>query len=158
MDFHTILDDYPPTPTSQQLAPARDATLFPIDEEVNQQQRKPDVAITSSEKDEIPEQQPSRDHCDRRRPDEEDISRLVKMPSDLVGKTVTPFLKQHIPAIYAPIGKTSQQDIELSASPRKKDPNSKYCYRHRPDSKCRRAADETKMGFIQSVSLSPESS
>jgi F-box/WD-40 domain protein MET30 len=35
---------------------------------------------------------------------------------------------------------------------RKKDPNSKFCYRHRPDSKCRRAADESKMGFIQSVS------
>ncbi|ESU12694.1 sulfur controller 2 [Fusarium graminearum PH-1] len=76
------------------------------------------------------------------------------MPSDLVGKTVSPFLKEHIPGLYAPFGKAS---MPLSPPPtndttvvRKKDPNSKFCYRHRPDSKCRRAADESKMGFIQS--------
>jgi F-box/WD-40 domain protein MET30 len=83
--------------------------------------------------------QPSRDNCDRRRPQEEDNSRLVKkMPSSLVGKTVSPFLKEHIPGLYAPIGKKEGGD-----------PNTRYCYRHRPDSKCRRAADESKMGTIQ---------
>lgn len=81
------------------------------------------------------------------------------MPSsELVSMAVSPFLKEHIPGIYAPIGKGKQnQSTRLTATttpaPRQTDPNSKFCYRHSPDSKCRRAADETKMGFIQSVSL-----
>ena len=98
--------------------------------------------------------QVSRDHCDRRRPDEEDDSRLskTKMPMDLAGKTVSPFLKEHIPGIYAPVGKGRHIDgSSTDIVARQKDPNSKFCYRHRPDSKCRRAADETKMGFIQRV-------
>ncbi|KAI8721273.1 F-box domain-containing protein [Fusarium sp. LHS14.1] len=98
-------------------------------------------------------QQPSKDNCDRNRSAEEINPRLVKMPSELVGKTVSPFLKEHIPGLYAPFGKAKQslpQTPSRNPTVRKKDPNSKYCYRHRPDSKCRRAADETKMGFIQS--------
>ncbi|KAJ4268861.1 E3 ubiquitin ligase complex SCF subunit scon-2 [Fusarium torreyae] len=98
-------------------------------------------------------QQPSKNNCDRQRSDQEINPRLVKMPSELVGKTVSPFLKEHIPGLYAPFGK-AKTAMPLSPSPnptiRKKDPNSKFCYRHRPDSKCRRAADESKMGFIQS--------
>jgi F-box/WD-40 domain protein MET30 len=104
------------------------------------------------------QQQPSKNNCDRQRSDQEINPRLVRMPSDLVGKTVSPFLKEHIPGLYAPFGKAS---MPLSPPPtndttvvRKRDPNSKFCYRHRPDSKCRRAADESKMGFIQSVSVS----
>ncbi|KAF5239736.1 hypothetical protein FAUST_4784 [Fusarium austroamericanum] len=104
--------------------------------------------------DDSSQQQPSKNNCDRQRSDQEINPRLVKMPSDLVGKTVSPFLKEHIPGLYAPFGKAS---MPLSPPPtndttvvRKKDPNSKFCYRHRPDSKCRRAADESKMGFIQS--------
>ena len=102
------------------------------------------------------QQQPSRDSCDRRRPQEEDNSRLVKMPSYLVGKTVSPFLKEHIPGLYAPVGKSKPDEPSSTAVvyPPTKD-SSKFCYRHRPDSKCRRAADETKMGFIQSVSPTP---
>lgn len=105
--------------------------------------------------------QPLKDSCDRNRNDEEINPRLVKMPSELVGKTVSPFLKEHIPGLYAPLGiGKGKQRLEIfddSAIPsiRKRDPNSKFCYRHRPDSKCRRAADETKMGFIQSVSAVP---
>ncbi|KAM4057202.1 WD domain, G-beta repeat domain-containing protein [Hirsutella rhossiliensis] len=87
-----------------------------------------------------------RDTCDRRRPQEEDNTRLKKMSSNLVGKAVSPFLKEHIPGLYAPVGKGA---IDDAADSRAKDPNTRYCYRHRPDSKCRRAADETKMGFIQ---------
>ncbi|CZS72240.1 unnamed protein product [Fusarium graminearum] len=104
--------------------------------------------------DDSSQQQPSKNNCDRQRSDQEINPRLVKMPSDLVGKTVSPFLKEHIPGLYAPFGKAL---MPLSPPPtndttvvRKKDPNSKFCYRHRPDSKCRRAADESKMGFIQS--------
>ncbi|KAI0129108.1 WD domain-containing protein [Xylariales sp. AK1849] len=69
------------------------------------------------------------------------------MSQQLVGQAVTPFLREHIPGIYAPIGKP---DFPAMASPSTKDPSSKFCYRHRPDSKCRRAADESKMGLIQS--------
>ncbi|KAI2780175.1 WD40 repeat-like protein [Daldinia loculata] len=91
---------------------------------------------------------PSRDNCNRRRPeDAEDSSRLPNMSQQLMGQSVTPFLREHIPGLYAPIGKP---DLPSMAAITTKDPNSKYCYRHRPDSKCRRAADETKMGLIQS--------
>ncbi|KAF9875247.1 sulfur metabolite repression control protein [Colletotrichum karsti] len=94
-------------------------------------------------------QAPSRDNCDRRRPDEGDASRFpANMPTQLVGQTVTPFLREHIPGIYAPIGKPDQ--AENNNLSQQRDPNSKFCYRHRPDAKCRRAADETKMVLIQS--------
>lgn len=127
------------------------------------------MRLTDASRDQQPQQHPSKDNCDRTRSDEEINPRLVKMSSELVGKTVSPFLKEHIPDLYAPIGKGNHHNhhhdhnhdhdhVHLanrfipSSVPtvRKKDPNSKYCYRHRPDSKCRRAADESKMGFIQS--------
>ncbi|KAK3331778.1 WD40-repeat-containing domain protein [Cercophora scortea] len=86
--------------------------------------------------------------CDRQRPEEEERSRssnsVNNMSSSLIGKTVTPFLREHIPSLYAPIGKPQNEE-----SAREKNPNSRYCYRHRPDSKCRRAADEAKMTMIQ---------
>ncbi|GJN69209.1 E3 ubiquitin ligase complex SCF subunit scon-2 [Purpureocillium lilacinum] len=96
-------------------------------------------------------QQALRDNCNRRRPQDEDHdhARLKKMPSELLTKTVSPFLKEHIPGIYAPIGKGNNKET-TDLTPARKDPNTRFCYRHRPDSKCRRAADETKMGFIQS--------
>ncbi len=99
------------------------------------------------------QQHPSKDNCDRHRPQEEEKSRIIKMPADLVGQHVSPFLKQHIPGIYAPIGKQSQDDSHdhKDSALQVKDSNTRYCYRHRPDSKCRRAADETKMGVIQRV-------
>ncbi|KAK4178156.1 putative sulfur controller 2 [Triangularia setosa] len=69
---------------------------------------------------------------------------MTNMSSLLIGKTVTPFLREHIPSLYAPIGKPNNEETA-----RAKDPNTRYCYRHRPDSKCRRAADEAKMIMIQ---------
>lgn len=116
-----------------------------------------DTGFDSEQLDDNSGNQPSKNNCDRHRSDQEINPRLVKMPSELVGKTVSPFLKEHIPGLYAPFGKVK---AAMPMSPnsndttviRKKDPNSKFCYRHRPDSKCRRAADESKMGFIQSVS------
>ncbi|CRK27787.1 hypothetical protein BN1708_004450 [Verticillium longisporum] len=93
-------------------------------------------------------QQPFKDNCDRRRAHEDEPSRLpVNMPTQLYTQTVTPFLREHIPGIYAPIGKPDTQASEEIK--KEKDPNSKFCYRHRPDSKCRRAADESKMVKIQ---------
>lgn len=93
---------------------------------------------------------PSRDNCDRRRPGEGE-TRLPTMPEMAMSQTVKPFLREHIPAIYAPVGKASGTIVSSA----RKDPNSKFCYRHRPDSKCRKAADESKMAVIQSVSISP---
>ncbi|KAI0857197.1 quinon protein alcohol dehydrogenase-like superfamily [Xylaria cubensis] len=89
---------------------------------------------------------PSRDNCDRRRPGEDDTSRLPNISQQSMSQSVTPFLREHIPSLYAPIGKP---DLPSMMSLKNKDPNSKYCYRHRPDSKCRRAADESKMALIQ---------
>ncbi|KAF2969573.1 hypothetical protein GQX73_g4015 [Xylaria multiplex] len=88
---------------------------------------------------------PSRENCDRRRPGE-DASRLPNISQQSMSQSVTPFLREHIPSLYAPIGKP---DLPSMMNLKNKDPNSKYCYRHRPDSKCRRAADESKMALIQ---------
>lgn len=108
------------------------------------------AALKSTPPKDATEGQPSRNNCDRRRPDEENPSRLVNMSAQLLGKTVTPFLREHIPGIYAPIGKPEAQVPPTLRQ--EKNPNSKFCYRHRPDAKCRRAADENKMVMIQSVS------
>ncbi|AEO58236.1 hypothetical protein MYCTH_2305429 [Thermothelomyces thermophilus ATCC 42464] len=87
-------------------------------------------------------------NCSRRRPEEEARGRprdsMTNMSSSLIGKTVKPFLREHIPTLYAPVGKSKNEE-----SARENNPNTKYCYRHRPDSKCRRAADEAKMVMIQ---------
>ncbi|RGP72341.1 f-box and wd-40 domain-containing met30 [Fusarium longipes] len=132
-----------------------DSTSSPLPSTTNGDSLKvTDTDFDSEQLDDSSQQQPSKNNCDRHRSDQEINPRLVKMPSELVGKTVSPFLKEHIPGLYAPFGKAA---MPLSPPPtnnttlvRKKDPNSKFCYRHRPDSKCRRAADESKMGFIQS--------
>ena len=62
------------------------------------------------------------------------------------GRTVAPFLAQHIPEQYAPQGQP------LAPAEGESDPDTKYCYRHRPDLKCRRQADEPSMEQLQSVS------
>lgn len=88
-------------------------------------------------------------NCDR-----EDRSRLanMNMPSNLVGQAVTPYLKEHVPTLYSPFTKIISSHTH---QPVPKDFNSKFCYRHRPDSKCRKSADEDKMAKIQSVSRCP---
>lgn len=67
---------------------------------------------------------------------------------NLSGKNVAPFLARHIPEQYAPLGSQGGQPVEISSA------NSKYCYRHRPDLKCRRQADEPTMDKLQRVSSS----
>jgi hypothetical protein len=85
--------------------------------------------------------------CDRRRPEEAEHSRMVNMSTSLISQTVTPFLREHIPTNYAPISKVEGAHDDTSVSM----DNSKFCYRHHPDSKCRKAADENKMVMIQRV-------
>jgi F-box and WD-40 domain protein MET30 len=72
----------------------------------------------------------------------------INMSPQLIGKTMTPFMKSYIPSLYAPLTKTiKDEDVNPGSH---LDANTRYCYRHRPDSKCRRAADESKMVAIQS--------
>jgi F-box/WD-40 domain protein MET30 len=56
-------------------------------------------------------------------------------------RMITPFLTQHVPQQYNP------QPLNSGNA------NTKYCYRHRPDLKCRRQADEPSMEELQSVRL-----
>ena len=60
------------------------------------------------------------------------------------GQTVAPFLVKHIPEQYAPGG-----GVDASGNTKMKEPNTKYCYRHRPDLKCRRQANEPSMDQLQ---------
>ena len=60
------------------------------------------------------------------------------------GKTVTPFLTEHIPRTYNPMSGQSMDNMQES--------NTKYCNRHRPDRKCRRQANEPSMEQLQTVS------
>ena len=64
-------------------------------------------------------------------------------------QSIAPFLTEHIPEQYAPLGIHTQP-----TSSRPSQSNTKFCYRHRPDLKCRRQADEPSMGQLQNVSRS----
>jgi F-box and WD-40 domain protein MET30 len=61
-------------------------------------------------------------------------------------QTVAPFLAKHIPSQYAPLGKAANTHQRYDPM---RDPNSKFCYRHRPDMLCRRQADEPSMDKLQ---------
>ncbi|KIX03884.1 uncharacterized protein Z518_07437 [Rhinocladiella mackenziei CBS 650.93] len=61
-------------------------------------------------------------------------------------QTVAPFLAKHIPSQYAPLGKAVPPPGTRDTI---RDPNSKFCYRHRPDMLCRRQADEPSMDKLQ---------
>ncbi|PWY71685.1 sulfur metabolite repression control protein B [Aspergillus heteromorphus CBS 117.55] len=57
--------------------------------------------------------------------------------------SVAPFLAKHVPEQYAPLGSQNKAPADLIRA------NSRYCYRHRPDRKCRRQADEPTMDKLQ---------
>ena len=59
---------------------------------------------------------------------------------------VAPFLHKHIPNQYNP------QGVQSSVQPADNNSSTKYCYRHHPDIKCRRQADEPSMDQLQNVS------
>ncbi|KAL8795318.1 MAG: hypothetical protein Q9195_002188 [Heterodermia aff. obscurata] len=71
-------------------------------------------------------------------------STKISTTSKLVGQIVAPFLAKHIPDQYAHLG-----GMDSSGSSKASDPNTKYCYRHRPDLKCRRQANEPSMDQLQ---------
>lgn len=76
-------------------------------------------------------------------PTVDDSSSIIPSTSS-ADKTIAPFLTRHIRDHYAPMNRFEPQKIE-------RNPNSKYCYRHRPDLKCRRQADELTMDQMQKV-------
>lgn len=61
-------------------------------------------------------------------------------------QTVAPFLAKHIPSQYAPLGQAIRLEGDFETV---RDPNSRFCYRHRPDMLCRRQADEPSMDKLQ---------
>ena len=66
--------------------------------------------------------------------------------SKKIGKMIQPYLAQHIPQQYNPLGGDRDgQDAPGSTA------NTKYCYRHRPDLLCRQQADEPSMEQLQDV-------
>ncbi|KAL8739173.1 MAG: hypothetical protein Q9190_007883, partial [Brigantiaea leucoxantha] len=76
--------------------------------------------------------------------EDEDANILIPATSEVAGRTVAPFLAKHIPNQYAPLGK-----VNPTARLADVNPNTKYCYRHRPDRMCRRQADEPSMDQLQ---------
>jgi F-box/WD-40 domain protein MET30 len=60
---------------------------------------------------------------------------------------ITPYLAQHIPHQYNPLGGGSSSSDGHDARP--PTANTKFCYRHRPDLLCRRQADEPSMEQLQ---------
>jgi hypothetical protein len=92
---------------------------------------------------------PSHDNCDGGH-DNPDSTISIPSTTRIAGQTVAPFLAKHIPQSYGPLG---VQQRTQAKSQSQKDPNTKYCYRHRPDLKCRRTADEPSMDDLQRVSV-----
>lgn len=92
---------------------------------------------------------PSHENCDSTHNGHDSVIK-ISSTSKLAGQTVSPFLAKHIPEQYAPLGAQKQTDSSIQ-----KDPNTKYCYRHRPDSKCRRTVDEPTMENLQWVCVIP---
>lgn len=143
----TIPHGHPPHPRHDGIEPSTDdADQAPLrDRSTTRHKITP---VLNREVDDQDQAVDTTKNCNHLRPEEEARHRsrgsLTNMSSSLIGKTVTPFLKEHIPAMYAPVGRSRNEQ-----SAREKNPNTKYCYRHRPDSKCRRAADEAKMVMIQ---------
>ena len=77
------------------------------------------------------------------------INKTTILASNPANKNVAPFLAKHIRDQYG-----SMNRLQLMDQPsQEKKPNSKYCYRHRPDLKCRRQADEPSMDQMQRVGV-----
>ncbi|KAF1833625.1 sulfur metabolite repression control protein-like protein SconB [Decorospora gaudefroyi] len=77
--------------------------------------------------------------------DADDAEEVQANKSKKMSEMITPYLAQHIPQQYNPLGATSggAQDQRPSTA------NTKFCYRHRPDLLCRRQADEPSMEQLQ---------
>ncbi|KAJ5026028.1 sulfur metabolite repression control protein-like protein SconB [Bipolaris maydis] len=74
----------------------------------------------------------------------EDSEEAQANKSKKIEKMITPYLAQHIPHQYNPLGATGGRQDERPPTA-----NTKFCYRHRPDLLCRRQADEPSMEQLQ---------
>ena len=92
------------------------------------------------------------DHHDHRahHNHEHDDNKNISIPSTSkhAEQAVAPFLAKHIPMQYNPLGHSQQpqfnSDLQTQA-----DSSTRFCYRHRPDLKCRRQANEPSMDQLQ---------
>ncbi|EEH11602.1 sulfur metabolite repression control protein [Histoplasma capsulatum G186AR] len=71
-----------------------------------------------------------------------DRSSPIAASSTQADENTAPFLTRNIRYHYTSMNRFEPRRIDLN-------PNSKYCYRHRPDLKCRRQADELTMDKMQ---------
>lgn len=76
----------------------------------------------------------------------EDPDEAAASKSKKIEKMITPYLAQHIPHQYNPLG-SNTDGPDAPPEPA----NTKFCYRHRPDLLCRRQADEPSMEQLQNV-------
>ncbi|OQO06102.1 hypothetical protein B0A48_08690 [Cryoendolithus antarcticus] len=81
----------------------------------------------------------------------EDQSLKMSTSSKLAEQTIAPFLTQHIPMQYNPIGGSQRTSVQPASANvvEAETTSSKFCYRHRPDLKCRRQANEPSMDQLQ---------
>lgn len=84
---------------------------------------------------------------------EENIS--IPSNSKHAEQAIAPFLAKHIPTQYNPVGHLvpqSNTDSNHDHHHHQDASSTKFCYRHRPDLKCRRQANEPSMEQLQNVS------
>jgi F-box/WD-40 domain protein MET30 len=82
---------------------------------------------------------------------EENIS--IPSNSKHAEQAIAPFLAKHIPTQYNPVGHLNPQptNIDPNHDHHQDTSSTKFCYRHRPDLKCRRQANEPSMEQLQNV-------
>ncbi|KAL5433287.1 hypothetical protein PMIN07_009401 [Paraphaeosphaeria minitans] len=73
---------------------------------------------------------------------DQNSSFMNKSASTKIEKMIAPYLAQHIPQQYNPLGGGGEPHVSGHT-------NTKYCYRHRPDMLCRKQADEPTMEQLQ---------
>ncbi|KAF2834561.1 F-box/WD repeat-containing protein pof1 [Patellaria atrata CBS 101060] len=73
----------------------------------------------------------------------EDENIAISLSNQQAERTVAPFLARHIPQQYNPLGGRPDPPDIMSKG------NTKYCYRHHPDLKCRKQANEPSMEQLQ---------
>ena len=79
----------------------------------------------------VPASDPHKQHDDR------------ALFGQIASQSIAPFVQKHIAAQYAPLGSKPSPEPQTGKT------NTKYCYRHHPDLKCKRPANETSMEQLQ---------
>ncbi|WPG98906.1 Hypothetical protein R9X50_00170600 [Acrodontium crateriforme] len=79
--------------------------------------------------------------------DDQNIS--IPASSKHVERMLAPFLTEHIPTQYHPTGFSSREQTVQQEKHHIEPSSTKFCYRHRPDLKCRRQANEPSMEQLQ---------